>query len=63
MNFETKMTIGDSPSIKGNDNHYKGFDSYDLPRPEGVGWQLKQVMPVYNNNKYLQYFWERQKCW
>jgi hypothetical protein len=60
MDFETKMTIGDSPSVKGNDNNYKGFGSYDLPRPEGVGWQLKQVMPVYNNNKYLQYFWERE---
>ena len=34
--------------------------SYDLPRPEGRGWQLKQVIPVHNTARLLQYFWERE---
>lgn len=28
--------------------------------PEGQGWKLEQVIPVHNNPKYLQYFWQRE---
>jgi hypothetical protein len=62
-NFETKMTIAAGFIInRTNDINdiIQEFDSYDLPQPEGEGWQLKQIIPVHNNTRFLQYFWERE---
>jgi len=51
-NFETKMTIA-AGFVNNRTNDLDGLandlGSYDLPRPEGRGWQLKQVIPVHNN--------------
>ena len=62
-NFETKMTIAAGfVNNRSNDldSLANDFGSYDLPQPEGRGWQLKQVIPVHNNARFLQYFWERE---
>ena len=62
--FETKMTAAAGFIINRtndiNDINAE-FDSYDLPRPEGDGWQLKQIIPVHNNTRFLQYV-PRTKC-
>lgn len=62
-NFETKMTIA-AGFINNRTNDLDGlandFGGYDLPQPEGRGWQLKQIIPVHNNARFLQYFWERE---
>jgi nitrogen fixation/metabolism regulation signal transduction histidine kinase len=55
-NFETKMTIAAGFIInRTNDINdiIQEFDSYDLPQPEGEGWQLKQIIPVHNNTRFL----------
>ncbi len=57
------MTIA-AGFVNNRSNHLDGlandFGSYDLPQPEGRGWQLKQVIPAHNNARFLQYFWERE---
>jgi len=61
--FETKMTAAAGFIInRTNDINdiNEEFDSYDLPQPEGDGWQLIQIIPVHNNTRFLQYFWERE---
>jgi hypothetical protein len=58
--FESKMTIAAGFCINRTNDINEEFDTYDLPQPEGYGWQLKQVVPVHNNTRFLQYFWERE---
>ena len=61
--FETKMTTA-AGFISNRSNDLDGIandvESYDVPQPEGVGWQLKQIIPVHNNARFLQFFWERE---
>lgn len=58
--FESKMTIAAGFCTNRTNGIDEEFDSYDLPQPKGHGWQLKQVLPVHNNTRFLQYFWERE---
>ena len=61
--FKTKTIIAAGfISNRSNDLDGRANDvkSYGLPQPEGVGWQLKQIIPVHNNARFLQYFWERE---
>ena len=58
--FESKMTIAAGFCINRTNDIDEEFESFDLPQPEGYGWQLKQVLPVHNNTRFLQYFWERE---
>jgi len=57
--FEAKMTLSAGISVNRNNEISDELSTYDLPRPEGIGWQLKQVIPVHNNHRFLQFFWER----
>ena len=58
--YESMMTVG--PAVVIGLNEHPDTTSYqsELPQPDGPGWQLKQVIPVHNNPKYLQYFWQRE---
>jgi hypothetical protein len=59
-NFESKMTLSAGISVNKHNEIPEEFSTYDLPVPEGTGWQLKQIIPVHNNHRFLQYFWERE---
>jgi hypothetical protein len=58
--YETIMTLG--LGVSTNLTNQLDPDEYtsSLPRPEGKGWHLMQVVPVHNNHRYLQFFWERE---
>ena len=58
--FVAKMTLSAGISVNRNNEIPEEFATYDLPQPDGKGWQLKQVIPVHNNHRFLQYFWERE---
>lgn len=57
--YQTMMTVGQGVSASMNSQPDTEGYAAELPRPEGKGWQLKQIIPVHNNNRFLQYFWER----
>lgn len=57
--YQTMMTVGVGVSASLNNDLGTEEIESELPRPNGEGWQLKQVIPVHNNNRYLQFFWER----
>jgi len=60
FDFETIMTLGQS-AVVGMENQYQLDDYYqELPRPDGEGWELLQILPVHNNKRFLQYFWQRK---
>lgn len=54
------MTLGPAFSVGAHEQPDTLSYQTQLPEPEGEGWILKQVIPVYNNPKYLQYFWQRE---
>jgi|TARA_B110001469_G_C9621797_1_gene309958 hypothetical protein len=61
--FEAKMTVAPGFVInRTNDINdiAEDFGSYPLPQPEDEGWRLKQVIPVHNNTRFLEYFGERE---
>jgi len=33
---------------------------FELPKPEGEGWYIANILPIYNNPRFVQIFWERQ---
>ena len=58
--YQTMMTLGTGALTNLSTQPNTAEYTSELPRPQGKGWQLKQVIPVHNNNRYLQFFWERQ---
>jgi hypothetical protein len=58
--FETLMTLGPCAEVR-LDQHIECEDfERELPRPEGEGWMLKFILPIHNNPRFIQYFWERR---
>jgi hypothetical protein len=58
--YETLMTIGLGITVNLTNHPTTDEMTSELPKPEGRGWRLLQVIPVHNNNRYLQFFWERE---
>lgn len=60
IDYESMMTVGKAAYIGVNQDPDLTTLTLTLPMPEGQGWKLEQVIPVHNNPKYLQYFWQRE---
>lgn len=58
--YETIMTVGKAAYIRPSDEPDLPTLTSSLPVPEGKGWKLEHIIPVHNNPKYLQYFWQRK---
>lgn len=58
--YESMMTVGKAAYIGINQDPDLTTLTATLPMPEGQGWKLEQVIPVHNNPKFLQYFWQRE---
>lgn len=58
--YQSMMTVGPAVVIATNEQPDTASYQSELPEPSGSGWLLKQVIPVHNNPKYLQYFWQRE---
>lgn len=60
LDYESMMTVGKAAQIGLNQEPDLASLTDHLPVPDGTGWKLEQVIPVHNNPKYLQYFWQRE---
>jgi hypothetical protein len=49
--FEAKMTLSAGISVNRNNEIPEEFATYDLPQPDGKGWQLKQVFNIFGKEK------------
>ena len=58
--YQSMMTLGPAFSVSIHEQPDTMSFQSELPEPAGAGWILKQVIPVHNNPKYLQYFWQRE---
>lgn len=58
--YQSMMTLGPAFTVSASEQPDTNSYITELPEPSGSGWLLKQVIPVHNNPKYLQYFWQRE---
>lgn len=57
--YEQILTLAQAPFVHaGTTEDFEG-EEFELPTPEGEGWQLLWVLPHPSNNKIQQYFWQR----
>lgn len=57
--YEQMLTLAPAPFVHaGTPEDFMG-EEFELPVPDGEGWELKWVMPHPSNNKIQQYFWQR----
>ena len=55
--FETETTVGKSAFIDKNGQ----VNINAIPRPNGVGWKLIQVINLAPKENVLQFFWQKEK--
>ncbi|MAW29445.1 MAG: hypothetical protein CMP98_11660 [Gammaproteobacteria bacterium] len=60
--FEQTVRLFAAPDVgRWEMNAYEADDrEIELPRPDGRGWYIANILSVYNNPRFVQIFWERE---